>query len=97
MLQSQNKTPTRLRLSIKEVGIFDDIHEIGFGELYDLEAGIEPGEIWKPLTPRQKSFIFTLRRELRFDKVMIHDGSPQYAVVYGKTMNGRSCQTKFKF
>jgi len=96
MLQSQNKL-TKMEISIVESGIFDDIAEIEYGELYDIELVESETLTRKSLTPRQLSFIKTLRREKTFFKVIIHDSEPQYAVVDGETFNGRPCQKKFKF
>ncbi len=97
MLQSQKKTLSKLKISAHEVTFLEDIEDIGFGELYDVSLVDEPNIIEMELSPRQRSFIVTLRREKFFDKVMIHDSSPQYAVQVGMTNNGRECQFKFKF
>jgi hypothetical protein len=86
-----------MRISAIEAGILDDIDEIGFGELYDLTTGKDGPEISKVLSSRRRHFISALRRELYFDKVIVHDSEPQYAIKNSETCNGRRCQIKFKF
>jgi hypothetical protein len=90
-----------LAVSKAEAELLDDIAEIGYGELYGVEAigGSLEGEVGslRRISPRAVAFLKALRRGERFDKVIIHDGEPVMAESEGTTRSGRGCLAKTKF
>jgi len=97
MLQSQAQHRISMRISAVEAEILDDIEEIGFGELYDIGTSEGSLSLLRALSFRQQQFICILRRERHFDKIVIHESEPQYAIKNSKTGNERPCQIKYKF
>ena len=82
-----------------EQQIIEDIEEVGYGEIYGIHPldEVEIPDI--PITKHEafKELISELRKNNRFDRIIIHGSLPAYGVFQTVTEGGRSCVKKFKF
>ena len=88
----------QLYLSVIERTIVEDIQEIGYGELYQIELDESASAPHAAILPEKFLAFFKELRSLKaFETVIIHDSQPQYAIFKAVTENGRSCLKRIKF
>ena len=80
-----------------ELSLLDDIVEIGFGELFNLEYVEQPAIKTVQVTEKAKNFLAALRIIKRASRLVIHDSEPYTLEFRTTTGNGRRCLIKMKF
>lgn len=87
-----------LYLSSPEEAIIEDIQDIGYGELFDVEAA-SADEVESVVSAHEafREFFNVLRSVRKFDKVIIHGSLPAYGVIKTHAPSGRLCVKKYKF
>lgn len=86
--------------SPQEMDIINDIEEVGYGELFDVQCPNDDHVGEKIEVTRHeafKSLLKELRTKEQFDKIIVHSGLPAYGTLQGRTEGGRLCVKKFKF
>lgn len=86
-----------LSLTRNEVDLLNDIELVAHGDLYGIVKDDGPVIGKTELSEAQAALVASLRREGKFDKLVIHQGSPNYAEIAGKTVHGRPYTRKIKF
>jgi hypothetical protein len=80
-----------------ERSILDDIEEVGYGELYDIEHSDQQPEKVVQVSQKILKFFRTLKSIKQVSKLIIFDGEPSILEVRTKTENGRRCLKRIKF
>jgi len=81
-----------------EAALAEDIEEIGFGELYDVQhSEDERAKQRITITEKTRHFFLLLRRIGKATKVVIHDGEPTQLECYTRAAaTGYPCLKKYK-
>lgn len=86
-------------VSTFELGVLEDIAEIGYGELYNVCLTSEPpqGHSVETITPNAGSLLKHLRAGIIFEKIVVHDSEPVTGEYKSLTENQRHCLKKIRF
>lgn len=80
-----------------EVSLIEDIEEVGYGELYNLDHTSQPATQQVEITYKTQTFLKALRIIQQVSKLIVHDSEPALLEYRGRTEHGRRCLKKMKF
>jgi hypothetical protein len=92
-----NNTMINFQVSAQEVTLINELRELGYGEVFDVESSCDPPNRGFLVTQKEASFLNTLRRVRRLAQVIIHDSEPSSASSPGETITGRKILRKYRF
>jgi hypothetical protein len=80
-----------------EISLIEDIEEVGYGELYNLDHTSQPATQQVEITYKTQTFLKALRIIQKVSRLIVHDSEPALLEYRGVTEHGRRCLKKMKF